>query len=113
MRSYFNEPNPVATDPAVTRCHGCNSMILPRHPTMHCPKCHRTWQARSLFYPANCPGCDYNLRVWRQQNGIEEIVPWQGTPLPTPAKAARRQTPKPKAKAAPTRRKPGPKPRAA
>ena len=100
----------VVLDPTRLRCRCGKSVVLPPHPTIHCPKCHRTYQARSLDYPAHCAGCDYNLRVWRQRNSIPELDVFHGTPRPTPAKAARRQAPKPKAKAAPTRRKPGPKP---
>jgi Zn finger protein HypA/HybF involved in hydrogenase expression len=103
----------VTLNPTQTRCHCGKSMVLPKHPTIHCPRCHRTYQARTLHYPVNCPACDYNLRVWRQRNGIEELDVFQGAPRPAPARATHRHAPKPKAKAAATRRKPGPKPKAA
>ena len=63
----------LTLNPTQTRCHCGKSVVLPRHPTIHCPRCHRTYQARTLHYPVNCPACDFNLRVWRQRNGIQEL----------------------------------------
>lgn len=69
----------VSLDPTRTRCTCKKSVLMPAHPYVHCPKCHRTYKSRSLHYPAFCPApCGFNLRAWRARNGIEEIVP----PLP-------------------------------
>jgi hypothetical protein len=95
----------LTLNPTQTRCHCGKSVVLPRHPTIHCPRCHRTYQARTLHYPVNCPACDFNLRVWRQRNGIQELDVFQGTPLPTPAKRHGRPGRKPAAAAAASGRK--------
>ena len=64
---------PVPIDPSRHRCHCNKSVILPRHPKIHCPKCHATYTARTLDYPVHCARCNYNLYRWRQRNAIEEL----------------------------------------
>jgi len=65
-------------DPAHTRCTCKHSMLLPIHPVSHCLKCHKTWTARTLHYPVECPKCGYRLLLWRRRHGIPELEP----PLP-------------------------------
>jgi hypothetical protein len=69
----FNAAEQATLNPTQTRCNCGKSAVLPRHPTIHCPKCHRSYQARTLHYPVHCAGCDFNLRIWRQRNGIPEL----------------------------------------
>jgi len=74
--STIEEEEIVVRDPARTRCRCTKSVILPSHPTIHCPKCHRTYTARRLSYPTYCPRpCGFNMKKWRARNGIPEIVP--------------------------------------
>ena len=60
-------------DPAHTRCSCKKSVLLPPHPRVHCPKCHASYTARTLHYPAFCAHCGFNLRFWRQRNAIPEL----------------------------------------
>jgi len=74
----FNAEEEVKLNPSQTRCTCKRSVVLPAHPRVHCPRCHHSYRARGLGYPVYCPACGFNLKAWRQRNGIEELQP----PLP-------------------------------
>jgi predicted RNA-binding Zn-ribbon protein involved in translation (DUF1610 family) len=63
----------VTLDPAHTRCVCKHSVLLPDHPTTHCPKCHATYTCRTLHYPVECARCGFRLITWRRRNGIPEL----------------------------------------
>jgi hypothetical protein len=63
----------VTLRPDRLRCSCHKSRILPALPEVHCPKCHSTYTARVLGYPAYCARCGFNLRAWRNRNNIPEI----------------------------------------
>jgi DNA-directed RNA polymerase subunit RPC12/RpoP len=65
-------------DPERTLCTCRKSVLMPAHPTVHCPKCHATYTARTLHYPVECSRCGFRLITWRRRNAIPEIQP----PLP-------------------------------
>lgn len=65
-------------DPAHTLCTCRKSVLLPDHPTIHCPKCHGTYTGRKLEYPVECARCGFSLITWRRRNAIPELAP----PLP-------------------------------
>jgi hypothetical protein len=72
-RDYNVEPVKSSGDPRTTQCDCGTSMILPKHPTTHCPKCHGSYTSRSLKRPAYCALCHYNLRAWRLRNNIPDL----------------------------------------
>ena len=74
----FEADEKVTLDPAHTRCTCKRSVLLPAPPLVHCPKCHRTYTARTLHYPVECARCGFRLFNWRRRNGIPELE----VPLP-------------------------------
>ena len=64
----------ILLDPSATMCTCNQSVCLPAHPLVHCPKCHLTYICRSLGYPRECP-CGYPLWKWRLRNNIPELNP--------------------------------------
>jgi DNA-directed RNA polymerase subunit RPC12/RpoP len=73
----FSLAEQAVLEPERTRCGCKRSAILPAHPKTHCPKCHKTWTARTLHYPVECPACGFRLISWRRRNAIPELfVPY-------------------------------------
>ena len=70
---YNVDPIKNTGDPRTTQCDCGTSMILPKHPVTHCPKCHTTYRARGLKRPAKCAHCSFNLRAWRERNAIPDL----------------------------------------
>jgi len=64
-----------ARDPRTDLCDCGKSVVLPNHPTQHCPKCHTSFVSRGLKRSARCPQCNFNLFAFRQRNGIPELAP--------------------------------------
>ena len=74
----FSAEEDTRLDPSRTRCTCKKAMLLPAHPVCHCPKCHKTWTARTLHYPTECPRCGFRLINWRRRHGMPEL----DVPLP-------------------------------
>jgi len=55
-------------------CECGRSVVLPNHPAVHCPKCHDTFDTKLRVWPARCAHCNFNLRKWRNKNGIPQIL---------------------------------------
>lgn len=72
-RDYNVEPAKATGDPRETKCDCGLSMVLPKHPLVHCPKCHDSYMSRSLKRPAFCAHCNFNLRTWRLRNNIPDL----------------------------------------
>jgi len=70
---YNVDPVKQTGDPRSQQCDCGTSVVLPKHPIVHCPKCHATYRARSLQRPAYCAHCNYHLRLWRQRNAIPDL----------------------------------------
>jgi hypothetical protein len=75
-RDYNVNPLEVITerpDPRTTVCDCQTSIVLPKHPLVHCPKCHASYVSKSLQRPAHCARCNYPLRDWRLRNAIPDL----------------------------------------
>lgn len=70
---YNVEPIKNTGDPRTTKCDCGTSYVLPKHPAVHCPKCHGTYTSRKLQRPARCAMCSFNLRQWRLRNAIPDL----------------------------------------
>ncbi len=75
MPSHDYNVDPVKStgDPRTTACDCGTSLILPKHPGVHCPKCHASYRSKSLQRPAFCAHCNFNLRAWRLRNNIPDL----------------------------------------
>jgi hypothetical protein len=75
MPSHDYNVDPVKStgDPRTTACDCGTSLILPKHPGVHCPKCHANYRSKSLQRPAFCAHCNFNLRAWRLRNNIPDL----------------------------------------
>lgn len=73
VEDYNVEPIKQTGDPRTTKCDCGTSFVLPKHPTVHCPKCHGTYNARGLKRPARCAHCGYSLRAWRLRNNVPDL----------------------------------------
>ncbi len=72
---YNVAPAKAPRDPHTDVCDCGTSVVLPAHPTIHCPSCHKTYRGRGLTRPNRCAACNYNLFAFRQRNGIPELQP--------------------------------------
>jgi hypothetical protein len=77
-KDYNVEPLKSTGDPRTTMCDCRTSVVLPKHPTVHCPKNHCTYTSNRLTRPAYCAWCNFNLRKWRQENNIPQLNPYHG-----------------------------------
>jgi len=75
MPSHDYNVDPVKStgDPRTTMCDCNTCLILPKHPNVHCPKCHASYRSKSLQRPAFCAHCNFNLRAWRLRNNIPDL----------------------------------------
>ena len=52
---YNVDPVKQTGDPRSQQCDCGTCVVLPKHPIVHCPKCHATYRARSLQRPRTAP----------------------------------------------------------
>lgn len=77
VQDYNVAPGKDTGDPRTTKCDCGTSMILPKHPDVHCIRCHTNYVSKSLQRPAFCAHCGFNLRAWRRRNYIADLnVPY-------------------------------------
>lgn len=72
-KDYNVDPSKITGDPRTTKCDCETSLILPKHPQVHCPKCHASYRSKSLQRPAFCAHCNFHLRAWRLRNAIPDL----------------------------------------